>query len=68
MITELIRSLYDYGACANRRILETDGNLSEDRFLEKVGPSHGSLRNTFVHTLSGQWIWLERWQEPLLRQ
>ena len=62
MITEVIRSLYDYSAWANQRILETAGNLSEDQFLEKVGPSHGSLRNTFVHTMSGQWIWLERWQ------
>lgn len=62
MITEVIRPLYDYSAWANQRILETAGNLSEDQFLENVGPSHGSLRNTFVHTLSGQWIWLERWQ------
>ena len=62
MITEVVRSLYDYSAWANQRILETAGNLSEDQFLEKVGPSQGSLRNTFVHTMSGQWIWLERWQ------
>ncbi len=62
MITEVIRPLYDYSAWANQRILETSGNLSEDQFLENVGPSHGSLRNTFVHTMSGQWIWLERWQ------
>jgi len=62
MITEIIRALYDYSAWANQRILDTAAKLSEAQFLEKVGPSFGSLRNTFVHTMSGQWIWLERWQ------
>ncbi|MEE9217041.1 MAG: DinB family protein [Anaerolineales bacterium] len=62
MITELIRSLYDYSVWANRRVLDTAVELSEDQFLDNVGPSHGSLRNTFVHTMSGQWLWLERWQ------
>ena len=62
MIVDVIRSLYDYSAWANQRVLDTAAELSEDQFLEDVGPSHGSLRNTFVHTMSGQWIWLERWQ------
>jgi uncharacterized damage-inducible protein DinB len=62
MIIEVIRSLYDYSTWANQRVLDTAEELSEDQFLEEAGPSHGSLRNTFVHTLSGQWIWLERWQ------
>ena len=62
MITEIIRSLYDYSAWANQRILDTAAGLSQEQFTEKVGPSYGSLRNTFVHTMSGQWIWLERWQ------
>jgi uncharacterized damage-inducible protein DinB len=62
MITEVIRSLYDYSDWANQRVLDTAGELTADQFLEDAGPSHGSLRNTFVHTMSGQWIWLERWQ------
>jgi uncharacterized damage-inducible protein DinB len=62
MIVDVIRSLYDYSAWANQRVLDTAEELSEDQFLEDAGPSHGSLRNTFVHTMSGQWIWLERWQ------
>jgi uncharacterized damage-inducible protein DinB len=62
MIVDVIRSLYDYSAWANQRVLDTAAELSEDQFLEDAGPSHGSLRNTFVHTMSGQWIWLERWQ------
>lgn len=61
MITEAIRLLYRYSSWANQRILDTTENLSPEQFLEDAGPSHGSLRNTFVHTMSGQWIWLERW-------
>lgn len=62
MITEVFRSLYDYSAWANLRILDTAAGISEEQFLEEVGPSYGSLRNTFVHTMGGQWIWLERWK------
>ncbi len=62
MIVDVIRSLYDYSAWANQRILDTTAELTEDQFLEDVGPSYGSLRNTFVHTMGAQWIWLERWQ------
>jgi uncharacterized damage-inducible protein DinB len=60
MITEVIRTLYGYSTWANQRVLDKAEELSEDQFLEDAGPSHGSLRNTFVHTMSGQWIWLER--------
>ena len=61
MITEVIRTLYGYSTWANQRVLDKAAELSADQFLEDAGPSHGSLRNTFVHTMSGQWIWLERW-------
>ena len=62
MINEIIRALYNYSTWANQRVLDIAAELSEDQLLEDLGPSHGSLRNTFVHTMSGQWIWLERWQ------
>jgi uncharacterized damage-inducible protein DinB len=62
MITEVIRSLYDHSAWANQRIFNATAELTEEQFMEEVSPSFGSLRNTFVHTMSAQWIWLERWQ------
>ena len=62
MIIEVVRALYSYSTWANQRVLDIAAELSKDQLLEDVGPSHGSLRNTFVHTMSGQWIWLERWQ------
>lgn len=62
MITEVIRSLYDHSTWANQRIFSATAELTQEQFLEEVGPSYGSLWNTFVHTMSGQWIWLERWR------
>jgi uncharacterized damage-inducible protein DinB len=62
MILEVLRDLYAYTAWANTRILDTAGNLTPEQFTADAGPSHGSLRNTFVHQMGGQWIWLERWK------
>lgn len=61
-ITEWIRTLYDYSAWANNRVLDTAGQLTDAQFLQGGGASFDSLRDTLVHTLSAQWIWLSRWQ------
>lgn len=62
MILGVLRDLYAYSAWANTRILDTAEQLSPDQFTAEAGPSHGSLRNTLVHQMGGQWIWLERWK------
>ena len=62
MILNILHSLYDYSAWANRRILDTAEHLTPEQFVGDAGPSHGSVRNTLVHQMSGQWIWLERWK------
>lgn len=62
MLTEFIRTLYDYNAWANRRILDTSARLAPEQFLAKVGASFDSVRDTLVHIMAAQWIWLSRWQ------
>lgn len=62
MILNVLRDLYTYSAWANTRVLDTAERLGPDQFTAEAGPSHGSLRNTLVHQMSGQWIWLERWR------
>ena len=62
MNAEYLRTLYDYNAWANERILETTARLSGDQFLASAGASFDSVRDTLVHTLSSQWMWLSRWQ------
>ena len=61
MTPEQIRALYDYNAWANRRILDACGALTEEQFTRDLGSSFRSVRDTVVHILGGEWIWLERW-------
>ena len=61
MTPEQICALYDYNAWANRRILDACGALTEEQFTRDLGSSFRSVRDTVVHILGGEWIWLERW-------
>jgi len=62
MICEAIHTLYDYNSWANARILDTAAHLSPEQFLAAGGASFDSVRDTLVHTMSGQWMYLERWR------
>jgi uncharacterized damage-inducible protein DinB len=62
MFLETIRSLYDYNTWANQRILETAAQLTPKELIAKRGASYESVRDTLVHTMSAQWIWLARWK------
>ena len=61
MIIEYIRTLYDYNTWANKHILDTAAQLGAERFVAKVGASFDSARDTLVHIMSSQWLWLSRW-------
>ncbi len=61
MIPEHFRTLYDYNAWANRRILEACHALTEEQFTRDLGWGFPSVRDTVVHIMSVEWIWLERW-------
>lgn len=62
MTLDAVRSLYRYSAWANARIVDTAGALDAARFLAPAGPGGESIRDTLVHTLGAQWLYLERWQ------
>jgi uncharacterized damage-inducible protein DinB len=61
MLDAVIRNLYDYNAWANTRILEAAEKLTRDQFLARGGTSFDSVRDTVVHTMHAQWLYLERW-------
>lgn len=61
MIVELIQTLYHYSEWANQRILDTAARANAEQFLAEVGVSYSSLRDTLVHIMSSQWMWLMRW-------
>jgi len=59
---DFVRTLYRYSAWANARVLETAARLSPEQLSAPGGASYDSVRETLVHTMSAQWIWLFRWQ------
>ncbi len=59
---EAIRELYDYNYWARDRQLEACRALTQEQFLRPMGSSFSSLRDTLVHLVGAEWLWLERWQ------
>jgi uncharacterized damage-inducible protein DinB len=55
------RTLYEYNSWANHRTLDSCASLTPEQFTRDMGSSFGSVRDTLVHILGAEWIWLERW-------
>ena len=62
MTPEEIRTLYDYNAWANHRTLDAASALTVEKFVQPMGSSFGSVRDTLAHIYGAEWIWLERFQ------
>ncbi len=58
----LLQELIDYNYWARDRQLHACGALSEEQFLRPLGASFSSVRDTLVHLVAVEWIWLERWR------
>jgi len=59
-----IQLLFDYDRWANDRLLKAVSPLSTEQFTRDLGGSFRSVRDTLVHILGGQWIWLGYWKKP----
>jgi len=57
-----IQLLYRYNRWANATILNAVAPLSKDDFSRKLGGSFPSVRETLVHIMGAEWIWLRRWK------
>lgn len=62
MDLERIRALYDFNRWANGEVLETAGKLTPEQFTRDLHGSFPSVRETLVHIMGAEWIWLERWR------
>jgi uncharacterized damage-inducible protein DinB len=61
----VIQSLADqlaYTVWANQQILDAVEKLDAEKFLRPMGSSFSSVRDTLVHAMWAEWIWLERWE------
>ena len=57
----IIRELYRYNRWANHRLLEAVAPLKPDEFTRNLGSSYPSIRDTLVHIVWAEWVWLQRW-------
>jgi len=62
MDLETIRQLFDYNFWANQRTVAGCESIDNERFLQQVGGSFGSVRNTLAHIMDVEWLYHERWQ------
>jgi uncharacterized damage-inducible protein DinB len=58
---ETIQQLFAYNAWANQRTIAGCESVSNEQFLQQVGGSFGSVRNTLAHIMDVEWIYHERW-------
>jgi len=59
-----IQLLYEYDRWANARVLQAAAALSGEQFTRDLGGSFKSVRDTLIHIVGGEWIWLHYWNEP----
>jgi uncharacterized damage-inducible protein DinB len=59
---EEIQQLYAYDRWANRLVLDAVENLTDEQFTRDLGNSFPSVRDTLLHILAAEWVWLSRWQ------
>src|SRR4051794_27157854 len=59
-----IQQLVAYDRWANRRILRAIAALTPEQFTRDLKSSFPSVRDTVVHILRGEWLWLEYWKAP----
>ena len=64
MTIDDMRLLYQYDRWANNRVLQATSRLSTEEFARDLGGSFRSVRDTLVHIIGGEWIWLRYWKEP----
>lgn len=57
-----IRELYRYNGWANARTRRAVAVLSEAEFRRDLKSSYPSIRDTLLHIMASEWVWLSRWQ------
>ena len=56
-----IIELYSYDDWANKKMLSAVGQLENEEFNQDLSSSFKSIRDTMVHLLGAEELWLSRW-------
>jgi uncharacterized damage-inducible protein DinB len=57
-----IDQLYRYNKWANDSVLNAVASLSAEQLTRRLEGSFSSVRDTLVHLMAAEWIWLRRWK------
>ena len=63
MTKDDVELLCEYDRWANNRVLQAASALSAEQFTRDLGGSFHSVRDTLLHIIGGEWIWLAYWKE-----
>jgi uncharacterized damage-inducible protein DinB len=62
MNREDVTQLYKFNKWANATVLKSVAPLSTEELTRHLGGSFPSIRDTLVHIMAAEWIWLRRWK------
>lgn len=62
MTVDYIRTLFAYNKWANHRILANIETADREKVTRDLGSSYSSIRDTLVHIVGSEWVWLSRWK------
>jgi uncharacterized damage-inducible protein DinB len=57
-----LNEMFDHNYWARDRQMQVCSTLTPEQLLQPLGGSFASLRDTLVHMVAVEWIWLERWR------
>jgi uncharacterized damage-inducible protein DinB len=57
-----LKEMFAHNYWARDRQLQVCSALIDEQFLRPLGNSFPSVRDTLVHLLAVEWLWLERWR------
>ncbi len=57
-----LQTLVRYNDWANARILTCVKRLSDEQLTRPLVSSFPTIRDTLVHLVSAEWVWLQRWK------
>lgn len=65
VLLETLRNYHDHAIWANDRMLTAAEGLTPEQFLRSDLPDVWPIRDTLVHMMWGQVIWLGRWNQDV---
>lgn len=66
MTKDDVKLLYEYDRWANRKIFDATSKLTNEQFTCNLGGGFPCIRDTLLHIIAGEWIWLQYWKAESL--